>query len=207
MNPQKLALLTKHGKKFAAKPQRSAGEQVLNGVYYATDGAAYVTDRHKLLRLRNVHSNKDAETRSLTSGGKIDGVYPDVSKIFPKDLTAHLTVSESDIPRLISVTKAVLSVAKTVDERFPIVTILDGVLTYNNDKAPVQIRTSVTKSTEEHQTIALNPAFVADALAVFKDVGSAEVSVHISSSMAPIVFYDDKNGVDVLVSPYRTGGQ
>lgn len=200
MNPRKLEIITKHGKKFAAK-NPSAG--VLEGVHYAADGSAVICDRYKLLRLRNVHSNTTAETRSLANGALIDGTYPDTSKLFP-NLTANLRISGDGIKALAAVCKAVVDVAKGAGDRVPVLTIADGSLRYQNESADVEISATIAKVTESHPNVTLNPTFVFEALNVFRDAGARSVDVCITGTLSPIVFYDDETGIDVLVLPYKT---
>lgn len=199
MNPTKLALITKHGKKFVTKTK-----SVTDGVHYAADGSAIMTDRHRLLRIKDIHANTEPSTRCLTTGAPVDGHYPDTAKVFPKDIHAQMTITDADIPKLIAVTKAIVSVARSLKDRVPVVTIIDGQLTYNNDASITTFRSALTSDVVEHPPVAVDVVYLSDALAVFKDAGSAEISVFVSGQLSPIVLYDDKVGVDMIVLPVRT---
>lgn len=199
MNPAKLSLITKHGKKFVTKTKA-----VTDGIHYSADGSAIMTDRHRLLRIRDIHTNTEPSTRCLKTGAPIDGQYPDTTKVFPADMNAQLTITDANIPKLIVVTKAIVAVAKSIGDKVPVITIINGLLTYNNDASITTFRSALTSDAVKHPPIALNPTYFAEALAVFKDVGSAEVSVFISGQLSPIVLYDDKVGVDMIVLPVRT---
>lgn len=198
MNPTKLALITKHGKKFVTKT-----ESVTDGVHYSADGSAIMTDRHRLLRIKDIHANTEPNTKCLATGRPIVGVYPDVAKVFPKDIHAQMTISDAALPELIAVTKAVVTVARALGDRTPIVTIIDGVLTYKHATDSVEFRANI-QINAEHPPVAIQATYLADALAVFKDAGSAEISVFVSGQLSPIVFYDEKVGVDMIVLPVRT---
>lgn len=79
---KKFEILQKHAKYFAMK--KGSSRPILEGVYFDPDGSAYVTNSHYALLIQDVHSYEDPFISSAHDGKKIEGLYPDLKKIFIK---------------------------------------------------------------------------------------------------------------------------
>ncbi|WP_337102372.1 hypothetical protein [Paenibacillus sp. YIM B09110] len=208
---KKLELITKHGRKFAAKQNGST--PVLEGVHYAADGSLIVTDRHKLLRIGGAHSFAEPFTSHAVTGAPIDGQFPDTSRIIPMELPSQITLindglKRDDLKDAIARVKLAVEAAKvaggvafcaelayvgssvtlTVDSDFPRV------------KLTVGIGADISGS---DMTVAFNAELFLAALNVFKDAGSKRVIIGLTGAMSPIVLRDEENEIDAIVLPYR----
>ncbi|NHN31167.1 hypothetical protein [Paenibacillus agricola] len=209
--PKKLELITKHGRKFAAKPNGST--PVLEGVHYAADGSVVVTDRHKMLRIGGAHSFTEPFTSHAVTGSPVDGTYPDTSKIIPTEFKAEITLIESGIKRTdlkdaIARVKLAVDVAKLAGDKSYVAKLsyvgASVTLSVKSDAPGVSFSAGISADISgADETVSFNAEYLLAALNVFKDAGSARITIGLIGPMTPILLRDEENGIDVIVLPYR----
>ncbi|MGF9711670.1 hypothetical protein [Paenibacillus naphthalenovorans] len=204
---KKLELITKHGRKFAAK--NGSATPVLEGAHYGADGSIVTTDCHKLLRIGGAHNFTEPFTSHAVTGAPISGDYPDTSKFIPMELPTQITLY--DIKDAIARVKLAVDIAKAIGDKLSIVTLttesLAAKLSINNDDNAMYYTAALPGDLYgEGKTVLLNAAYLLDALNVFKDAGSARVIIGLIGPLSPIVLRDEENEIDAIVLPYRRAG-
>lgn len=208
---KKLELITKNGRKFAAKP--NGGTPVLEGVHYATNGSVVVTDRHKMLRIGGAHNFTEPFTSHAVTGAPIDGAYPDTSRIIPMELPSQITLisdgfKRDDIKDAIARVKLAVDVAKVAGDKLYITALVkegDTVMLVVKNDEP-RVKYSATLNSDLFgldATVAFNAELFLAAINVFKDAGSKRVIIGITGATSPIVLRDEENEIDAIVLPYR----
>lgn len=207
---KKLELITKHGRKFAAKSNGST--PVIEGAHYAADGSIVTTDRHKMLRIGGAHSFTEPFTSHAVTGAPIEGAYPDTSKIIPHELTTQITLvdgyNRADIKDAIARVKLVVEAAKVAGDKSFVATLKQAAgsvtLSVGSVVDDVAVVVKIAADTlGDDGIVSLNAEYLLAALNVFKDAGSARVIIGINGAMQPVVLRDETNEIDVIVLPYR----
>lgn len=203
---KKLELITKHGRKFAAK--HKGATPVLEGIRYQTDGSVVVMDRHKLLRIGGVHGFTEAFTSHAVTGAPIDGTYPDISRVIPTELSTQITLVTDGLKDAIARVKLAIEAAKVAGDRSFITTIkCEGgsvTLTFSSDNPSVNLSVGISAGISgKDETVMFNAELFLAALNVFKDAGSYCVIIGLTGAMSPIVIRDEENEIDAIVLPYR----
>jgi DNA polymerase III sliding clamp (beta) subunit (PCNA family) len=209
--PKKSELITKHAKKFAAKS--GSATPVLEGIHYAADGSAVICDRHRLLRIKDAHNYAEPLTSHAKTGETIDGTYPPTEKIFPVNFTVDFVLLKNtkvnEIQRMVDRVKLAYDIAHQTDRdrHLAVITFAeDGAVTLSVTDSNEGVSFSAhigTASGELPFKITLNSGYLLDAMNVFKDAGSAVVTVKFSGALNPIALSDEANGIDALITPFR----
>lgn len=202
----KQKIIAKYGKKFASA--KSGDRSALEGIHYACDSTVFVTNSHYALRIKNVHSFKEPVTLHAKTGQPIDGVYPDLSRVFPDRFDNEIILKNGWLDKVILRTRCAADVASRLDKKCPIVW-----MEASNGSAYLQIKDEVTQidfSAFFGNTIepkpskrSLNAEYLHTALSVFADAGSREIFVKLAGPLHPIVLTDGQD-IDVLILPYRS---
>lgn len=208
---KKLELITKHGRKFTTKP--NGATPVLEGIHYAAGGSVVVTDRHKLMRIGGAHGFTEPFTSHAVTGGRLDGQYPDTSKIIPQDFKSTITLlnvgKRSDLKDMTARVKLAVDISKIAGDPAKIATIrkkADGtpLLTVDNSELSLKYSVALTADTDgDDVEVSFNAEYMLAALNVFKDAGSARITIGMNGAMSIIVLRDEDNEIDVVVLPYR----
>lgn len=208
---KKLEIITKHGRKFTTKPNGSS--PVLEGVHYAADGSVIATDRHKLLRIGGAHGFTEPFTSHAVTGGRLDGQYPDTSKIIPREFESSMTLlnvgNRSDLKDMIARVKLAVDISKIAGDSAKMATISkkeDGtiLLAVDNSKLSLKYSVALTADTTGGDVdVSFNAEYMLTALNVFKDAGSGRVTIGLTGAITPIVLRDEDNEIEVVVLPYR----
>lgn len=197
---QKLALITKHAKKFVSS---SHSRPALRGVHYAANGSIYATNSYYALRIRNAHAFPEPMTLDAKKGEKINYPYPDIDKIIPDNLNNELIIP--DINKAFHRSKLAFEIAKTLEDKN-----LTSFLTVENDLVHIQIENDEIKykagignsvDTKEFR-LALNSGYIFNSLSVFKDAGTKEIRVGVQNDR-PILMSDKENEIDILIMPIK----
>lgn len=200
--PKKNEIAVKHAKKFASKSETTP---VLCGIHYAEDGHIYVTDRHRLLRIRDAHTYTTPVTSHVVTGAELDGKFPDCSRLIPSaPKTTFVIEGIEAINQAVKYVKLALDVAKTVDKSTKICELFGSDQIRVGASDGVNVKFSAYLAAGGCDTVRLNCEYLYDALNVFKDAGTRQINVCITGAMSPILLTDEENGIDVLVLPYRT---
>lgn len=207
---KKLELITKHGKKFAAK--QGGSTPVLEGVHYAADGSVVVSDHHKLLRIGGAHNFAEPFTSHAVTGAPVDGVFPDTSRVIPQELKTQITLisgfKRDDLKEAIARVKLAVDAAKVSGDNSFITALVceSGIAMFvvSNDEPRVKFSATVNADiTGPDEKVAFNAELFLAALNVFKDAGSARVIIGLTGLLSPIVLRDEDAEIDAIVLPYR----
>ncbi|WP_010495021.1 DNA polymerase III subunit beta [Paenibacillus elgii] len=207
---KKLELITKHGRKFAAKT--NGATPILEGVHYAAGGSIIATDSYKLLRIGGAHNFAEPFTSHVVTGAPIDGVYPDIARVIPQTFASEITLVEThnrgDLKDAIARVKLAVDIAKLAGDRSAVTTLTyaSSTVTLSVENAYPTFSFSAGISAEisgPDVSITFNAEFFLAALSVFKDAGSARVTVGLNKPVEPIVFRDEENDIEAIVLPYR----
>lgn len=197
---QKLALITKHAKKFVSN---SLSRPVLKGVHYAANGSVYATNSYYALRIQNAHTFTDPMTVDAKTGEKIDSPYPDVDKVIPNNFHNELIIP--DINKAFHRSKVAFEIAKTIEDKnlTSFLTVNNGLvhLQIENDEIEYQAWIGNTVDTEEFK-LALNAEYLFNSLNVFKDAGTKEIRIGVQND-GPILMSDKENEIDILIMPIK----
>jgi len=181
---------------------------MLEGIHYAADGSVFVTNAHFALRVKNAHSFKEAVTLHAKTGQPIDGVYPDLSRVFPDSFDNEIYLNQEFLENVILRTRCAADVASRLDKKHPVVK-----LEASNGSAYLQIKNEDNRQVgfqaffgdtikSDTSKRSLNAEYLYTALSVFADAGCRGVYVKLGKSNHPIILTDGQD-IDVLIIPYR----
>ncbi|PYE42125.1 hypothetical protein HUB98_13330 [Paenibacillus barcinonensis] len=203
MNKQEV--LAKYGKKFAAPPKVGG---VLEGIHYATDGAAYVTNRHVALIVRDVHQLEHPIILHAKTEMPIEGAYPDMSQIIPTFFSKEIKVYE-DIKNVLVRVAAADGVATSINKKVPVAQIEaeNGTvrLLVNSSRHHIEFST-VLGNTPDALQMGINTEHLLLALSVFADSMADQVYVRSNGGMGRMMI-TDKQGIEVLILPHPSTGE
>ncbi|CAM3744739.1 hypothetical protein COLU111180_06320 [Cohnella lubricantis] len=204
----KSEILSKFGKLFAAAGG-TAG--ILQGIHYAADGSAVVTNRHYLLRIQGAHSFSHPITLHAKTGQPLEGTYPDTSKIFPTSCASEIRIPRKSLADALLAAQCVEAVATRLNKRVPLARlVVDGGSAYLDIECelpfPIGVSTRISKEAPNSDSRrSLNAGYMATALAVFT-AAETDVTIKMNKPIEPIVISND-SGIDVLILPYRVPEQ
>jgi DNA polymerase III sliding clamp (beta) subunit (PCNA family) len=196
-------VLAKYGKKFAGT---DSARPILEGIHYATDGTAFVTNAHYGLQIRNAHNFNTPMTLNAKTGSPIEGVYPDLSRVFPDRYDNTITIGAKDLKDLLLRVRCAADVASRINKKVPVIT-LDAhnetvfIKIINSDKGldfSAYLGTTLKNDTSKRS---LNAEYLYTALSLFSDTNT-DMIVKLGVPLSPIVLTDG-NDIDVVILPYR----
>lgn len=198
MNKQEL--IAKYGKKFTSTDVK---QPVFQGVHYATDGSVFVTDRFYALRIRNAHTFETPLTLHTKTGMPIEGVYPDMNKVFPTHFDNEIQIGGGALDGVLMRTRCAADVASRLDKKHPIVALhAENGSAYLEIKKPVEFSAFFGNTLKiDASKRSLNSEYLHTALSVFNDAGY-DVSVKFGAPLSPILLTNNDD-IDVLILPYR----
>lgn len=199
----KQQLIAKYGKKFAAA---TATEGVLQGVHYASDGSAFVTNRHYALRVRGAHNYPQALTLHAKDGSPLDGEYPqNYNKVFPQRYDDAILLRmgvELDAALLAAQTAA--AVAELRDKKHPVckLEVTCGVASLVIARELITLRAFLgnVADAKSKSVRSFNATYLLTALQVFKDY-EHDVQIQLGRPLDPILLTG--GDVDVVIMPIR----
>lgn len=195
-------ILSKYSKLFAVDPKTKT--PILEGVHYAADGSAVVTNRHIMLRLKGAHSFQQAITLHHKTGAPIEGAYPDLSRAIPQ-YKARLSLRfGAELDKTIKHTKAALATAEIWSKAQPLndLVVENSVayLIFRDEGINVKAFFGNTFDLGG-STRTLNVRYLLTALQVF-DHAKSNVTVHWDRPCDPILLSNGED-IDIVVMPYR----
>lgn len=201
----KQQIIAKYGKKFASTNDATP---VLTGVHYAADGSVFITDRHYALRIRNAHTLETPITLHPKTGMPIEGIYPDVGKIFPTQFDNEIQIVGDALNDALLCTRCATDIAIRLNKKHPIVA-----LSASNGLVYLEIKDADKKlefSAFFGNTVkidaskrSLNAEYLHTGLSVFDDAGYDATVKFKEDPFSPIVLTNNDD-IDVLILPYRT---
>ena len=199
----KAEILSKYSKLLVADSKTKT--PILEGIHYAYDGSAVVTNRHIMLRLRGAHSFQQAITLHHKTGAPIEGVYPDVSRVVPEYKKRIDLRFGAELDKTIKHTKAALTIAEIWSKAQPLIglEVEFGVayLAFKADGIDVKAFFANTYELEASKRN-LNARYLLTALQIF-DSARSDVSVSWDRPGDPILLSNGED-IDIVIMPYRT---
>lgn len=206
----KQQIIAKFAKKFAYKAPKTDKNNILEGVNYATDGSVFITNRHYGLRIKNAHKLESPVTIHATKGVPIEGVYPDISRLFPESFDIEICLSSVSLAT--SYAKYVSEVASKIDRKHPIASICvieeEGslVLSAQTDDKLVKCE-AILSYTDIPPALfgrrCLNANYMLTALEVFTEFNAKQVFLKTNENVVAPIIISDNADIDVIILPYR----
>ena len=199
----KTKIIGKFGKLFASDRARDG---VLQGIHYAADGSAVVTNRHYLLRIQNAHSFKELITLHAKMGQPIEGAYPDTNRIFPSSFKDQFLIPHAALGPIIRLVQAAADAVSRLYKDYPgikmtIDTKENLEISFENEN--LSLRAFLWKAAGAGSSVrTLNAKYLATALSVF-DAADSDVTIKLNGPHDAIVLSSDDGEIDVLILPYR----
>lgn len=201
-------IFAKHAEKMLKKV--SASRPILQGAYHQTDGSVVATDSHRLYKLYNGFDTSEAFVQNLTTGQRIDGNYPNTSKLIPDAEDAKCTI-QVNVKELLDAAKGMLSAHKAINSKARHGYHLMQIMEQGNK----MVLLAGTESDKFHATydmsdlplygsevnITFQPQFLIDALALFKDAGETEINIRFYGNVRPFIM--ESKDVTALILPVR----
>lgn len=209
---KKFEILQKHAKDFAAK--KGSSRPVLEGVYFAPDGSAWVTDSHHALFIQGVHNYENPFISSVHNGAKIEGFYPDLKTIFldgKKEAKKIAVLKRNPYDNSFGTLKKFLKAASDLTNNpkghfTQICTDGDYLLlhtkAYNIEfKFFFDCDFTSSFSPFDPLSVYLNPDYLLHAVNVFISAESQTIGLLIKDNA--IFLSDKEKGIDILIATYN----
>lgn len=205
----KIEVLDKYAKKFAdLTPQ---GPYMLAGIYYASDGAAYVTNAKYALRIRNAHSHKEPVVVHAEKKFELKGNYPMIEEFFEKhsQFDYELTLREGGGFKEITRATKLIKVADDIAKNFMIKRVCNLVMENRELKVTTPMGETINYSApiaaanEPYEYInTFNSNFLFNAFDVFRYTKTQVLSISLKNGPNPILLKDATNEIDVIIMPF-----
>lgn len=209
---QRMDLLKKHAKNFAAVPKDS--RPTLEGIYYDKKGRGLVTNTHVALIVEDVHQFQEPGIFHHKTGATIEGNYPDIDRAIPQEcaLTVELFADArpdagmkrlKDLAHLHDLACRVSGLAydgcRTVRYK-----IKDGAvrLVASDENCLFSASIPAGHTTKAELDIAFDARYMVYALDVLVAFKPATVSLGFTTKLGPFVFNTDV-GVTIIMTPIR----
>ena len=196
----------KHAEKVTKKVSKS--RPVLGGICHSTDGSLVVTDSYRLYKLHDGYRTDEAFIQDPTTGNKIEGNYPDTSRIIPNIEDAYMSV-ELNVKELLDATKGMYAAHKAINndknQHLTLYFVTDDEsfeLRAGATASKFQATYKVGEAGKQIQPLNFQPQFLIDALALFKDAGEQTIMLRLFGHMKPFIL--DSRDVTALILPVRT---
>lgn len=203
----KTKLLAKYAKKFTAQNELAP---VFQGIHYAADGSANVTNRHYALRIEGAHSFKTAITIDAKTGTPLIGEFPSVEKVIPKEPGTEVVISAKELEKAMPGVRATAEVAKRIKLRSLAVDLsvaAGDAQCLEIDLQDFVIGTTMSILIEKFipESIAprhVNADYLHTALSLFHDAGKG-VRIQFGMMKVDPVVLKNEDGITVLILPIR----
>lgn len=187
----------------------STSRPVLKGVYHASCGSLIVTDSHRLYLAKNSHLNAASEIVYPKTGARIDGTYPDVSRLIPQSGDAKYSFT-MPVKEASETFNALLKLDKVGSSKgmTELVSESDSVTFSLIGSSLVSARYSPVTHIDGGAVggLTFSTRYFAEALALFKDAGATEVTFRYYDKLRPFTLttgQDDE--ILALLLPIRSG--
>lgn len=179
---------------------------ILKCVHYDADGSIVVTDSHRLLRINDFHEHENEFNQDLSTMQLVDGNYPNVARLFPKNINTEITISLSVLIRIMK------ALGTSPGEMVTWKMLEDKIIFYNqSDKMyygePVEISANA-KITGDLFKITFQAKYIKECCEFFMDAKERyaldNVTIKMTSPLRPVVFTIDESKYVYLVTPVRT---
>lgn len=192
-----------------------AGRPVLKGVYHHPNKSLIVTDSHRLYVAKDAHSIEDGAILTPKTGERIEGTYPEVSRLIPESDHKGLIHIE-DVKQTLEAVKALLTAGSVVASgvgkppknsiAIKLNCLDDNRIILKTDNGIMQAEYFLTfaNDVEPGFTITFRAEYLAQALALFKDAGYTKVDLKLYGSTRPFILTSYQDSLQALILPIRT---
>lgn len=189
-----LQVVKKHAKNFVLIGDDR--HKVLEGIFYKNDGSIYITNKHILLHVKNVHDYKDSIILHYSTNKPIKGNYPKVDQLFNWNFKHEITLNLKKIAPYLET----LKVSNLIGD----IGILkdDLVFEVTGQMGESYILTLDGKS-DGFSPVLLQSMYLYYCLKFFNDLNVDSVRVELSGSYTPLLFSNFDKSVQILISPVR----
>jgi hypothetical protein len=170
---------------------------ILSGVKHLENGDAVCTDSHRLYLAKNIHDRTDGAVIT-PAGKKIDGSYPEVSRLIPDSLDAKQSL-KIDVNDLLKTADMIASVGTIIEEK-PALEFKEDMIVYKNFEVKIGY-TFYPLTFTLH--ICANAIYVLDALKLLKATGCQTVTVNFYGAMRPFTLVNEDESLLALILPIR----
>ncbi|WP_147536075.1 hypothetical protein [Bacillus marasmi] len=170
--------------------------KMLTGIKHLENGDAVVTDAHRLYLARNIHNRTDGAVLTPT-GKKLEGDYPDISRIIP-DYRLAKQVVEINLKDILHAAASIYDVGSIVEEK-PRLDFTECTVRYDSPLVKYQYEFDV----QFEVSLYLDALYLLQALLLFKTTGCQTVTIHFHGSFRPVVFENEDKSLLALILPVR----
>lgn len=200
---------TKHAEKVAKAA--SSIRPILKGIHHDAEGNLSVTDSYRLYHAKNVNAPKDA-VLCATSGEELEGKYPDITRIIPKESDARHDIRIGDVKPFIKMIKAMqqagmMSGDKKAEVLFEIVG--DKFALYMDEACGVTFEWELRGMIAEHSSgddlgIRFSAQYFIEAIEMMDDMGANSVVMRMYGNTQPFTIVPEtSDDVLALIMPVR----
>jgi hypothetical protein len=180
----------------------------LSGVKHLENGDAVCTDSHRLYLAKGIHDRTDGAVIT-PAGKKVDGNYPDVSRIIPDALYAKQSL-QIEVSELLRASDMIASVGGVAQKNMvegteavlkpPALEFKEDAIQYNN--FAVKIKYSIFPMQFEER-ICANAVYLLDALKLLKAAGCQMVTLNFYGTTRPFTLVNEDESLLALILPIR----
>lgn len=183
----------RHAKNFVSK---YPSKPLFNGIYF--DGErAMVTNTHLIVIVNNMPFAK--QIIHYQTGAKIDGDFPNVDKVIPKE--TEFNVEFTNLDQFIKSLKVAISLNPKGDNG-PICSLEGNYLSAKGSDMIFTANLTATILDKPNSEISFNGKYLHDILMFFKDSGVKSIKIGFNGPLAAFKLTTDKD-VMAVITPIR----
>ncbi|MDF2651737.1 MAG: polymerase subunit beta [Paenibacillus sp.] len=200
--PISYEMFMKHAEKVC-KNKASVARPILSGVKHQENGDLFCTDSHRLYVAKGIHTRTVGAVLT-PKGAKVDGNYPDVSRLIPDPLNAKQTIN-LEVKELLQVADMISSIggiaeAEASTNKSPSMDFIGDAIGYTN--FAVKINYSFYPLRFE-EALSANAVYVLDAMKLLKAAGCQTVTLNFFGRMRPFTLVNEDESLLALILPIR----
>lgn len=194
----------RHAKKVTRSD--SIGERpVLRGVKHYDDGSLAVTDSHRLYVIKDMHDK--GETIITPDGKKLEGAYPDVARLIPKDYRESITINVDEMLRAAEIMLTANSVSNSSRHNAKSAVMhweVNVLSMFEPGVVSAEYELPQDYTLTEVEELASNSRYWVDAMKMFKAFKYKEVELNLTSGMRPFTLASSDGKLMALIMPVRS---
>lgn len=196
----------KHAEKVTKSVTNS--RPILKGVHHAPNGDVSATDSYRLYYLSGGYPESDGFTLDTKTGVHIEGNYPEVTRLFPYEDDAVVTLTVENVKKAYEATKTLATAEKKINDggKLTILTIGVGVDHYliksgSSDTAFYGTYELAPYEGDGLSDIHVNAQYLTEALALFADSGEPSIVIRLYGPARPLTIKN--SDTTALILPVR----
>lgn len=195
----------KHAEKVAKLAPNA--RPILKGIHHAPNGDVYATDTHRLYYLSGGYPEGLDFTLDTKTGAHIEGNYPEVSRLFPYEDDAVVTLN-IDVKKAHESVKMLANAEKKINDggKFSLLTFSVGTDCYEIKNGSTDGEFNGAYKLSEYEgdglpDIYINAQYLTEALALLADSGEPTATIRLYSPMRPLTIKN--SDTTALILPVR----